>query len=88
MLLKAAALTTLFSPFVTAVGLSPRVQTTTGGTIIGHEASNKTSVTEFLGIRFAEAPIGDLRFAAPRKFAASNGSVFEASEWVCQPLRV
>lgn len=63
--------------------VQPKVQTSTGGTIIGHGASNKTSVTEFLGIRYAEAPIGELRFAAPKKYVAPSGSVFEASEWVC-----
>ncbi|KAH7069523.1 cholinesterase precursor [Paraphoma chrysanthemicola] len=57
-----------------------RVQTTSGG-IIGHQASNRTSVTEFLGIRYAEPPVGELRFAAPKKYVAPAGTVFEASEW-------
>ena len=52
------------------------------GTLIGHPSSNKTHVTEFLGIRYAEAPVGELRFAAPKKYDAPAGTVFEASEWV------
>lgn len=39
-------------------------------------------MTEFLGIRYAEAPVGELRFAAPKRFVAAKGTVFEASEWV------
>jgi|TARA_R110002003_G_scaffold384_3_gene19265 hypothetical protein len=62
---------------------SSHVQTSSG-VIIGHQASNKTSVTEFLGIRYAEAPVGELRFAAPKKYVAPEGTVFEASEWVCR----
>jgi hypothetical protein len=68
---------------VIASPVQAKVQTSTGGAIIGHGASNKTGVTEFLGIRYAEAPVGELRFAAPKKYVAPSGSVFEASEWVC-----
>ncbi|KAF2832580.1 cholinesterase precursor [Ophiobolus disseminans] len=59
---------------------SPHVLTTSG-TIIGHKALNRTDVTEFLGIRYAEAPVGALRFAAPKKYVAQEGTVFEASKW-------
>ncbi|KAH8726245.1 Alpha/Beta hydrolase protein [Phaeosphaeriaceae sp. PMI808] len=38
-------------------------------------------MSEFLGIRYAEVPIGELRFAAPKAYVASNGVVFEASQW-------
>ena len=55
---------------------------TTSGTIVGHQASNITSVKEFLGIRYGQAPIGDLRFAPPQRYVAPAGTVFEASEWV------
>jgi hypothetical protein len=60
---------------------SSRVQTTSG-IIVGHKASNKTDVTEFLGIRYAQAPVGELRFAAPVSYVAPEGTIFEASEWV------
>lgn len=79
-----AAVAALFSSSVSGVAQSPRVQTTNGGIIIGHSASNNTSVTEFLGIRYAEAPVGELRFAAPKRYLAPEGLTFEASEWVRQ----
>jgi hypothetical protein len=57
---------------------------TTSGIVVGHEASNRTDVTEFLGIRYAQAPIGNLRFAAPVPYVAPEGAVFEASDWVSE----
>jgi hypothetical protein len=62
---------------------SSRAQTGSG-TWIGHQATNKTRVTEFLGIRYAEAPVGELRFAAPKKHVAPIDTIFEASEWVSE----
>jgi hypothetical protein len=82
-ILTAAVVATLLGSVAAGPVQSSQVQTSTGGTIIGHAASNKTSVTEFLGIRYAEAPVGELRFAAPKKYVAPQGTVFEASEWVC-----
>ena len=61
---------------------SARVQTSSG-LIIGHQASNKTDVTEFLGIKYAQAPVGELRFAAPKRYVAPAGTVYDASNWVC-----
>jgi hypothetical protein len=58
---------------------APTSVDTSSGTLIGHESSNKTHVTEFLGIRYAQAPVGELRFAAPRKYVALAGMVFELS---------
>ena len=55
---------------------------TTSGSLIGHQAPNRSCVTEFLGVRYAQAPVGDLRFAAPQKYIAPQGTVFEASQWV------
>jgi cholinesterase len=52
---------------------------TSSGPVSGHAATNDSQVSEYLGIPFGQAPIGDLRFAAPVAFngtAALNGSTF------------
>lgn len=52
---------------------------TSSGPVAGHAASKYSEVSEYLGIPYAQAPVGDLRFAAPVKYAGSsmlNGSVF------------
>lgn len=54
---------------------------TTSGTIIGHPAPNAPDVSEYLGIRFGQAPVGDLRFAPPRAYrstATYQGASFGA----------
>jgi len=52
---------------------------TSSGAVAGHAATRYSEVSEYLGIPYAQAPIGDLRFAAPVKYTGSsalNGSVF------------
>lgn len=44
---------------------------TTSGVIQGHAAANRSEVSEYLGIPFAQPPIGDLRFAAPEPYRSS-----------------
>ncbi|CAA9964651.1 PnbA Carboxylesterase type B [Pyrenophora teres f. maculata] len=80
LLLTAAAVTSLFGPAVAATINRSSVHTSSG-TLIGYPSSNRTHVTEFLGIRYAEAPVGELRFAAPKKYHAPAGIIFEASNW-------
>ena len=41
---------------------------TTSGPVTGHAAANQGQVSEYLGIPFAQAPIGDLRWEAPVVF--------------------
>jgi hypothetical protein len=51
---------------------------TSSGAVAGHAATNYSEVSEYLGIPYAQAPVGDLRFAAPVKYTGSsmlNGSV-------------
>jgi hypothetical protein len=52
---------------------------TSSGPVEGHPANNDSSVSEYLGIRYAEAPIGNLRFAPPVAFNGTtwiNGTTF------------
>lgn len=53
---------------------------TSSGLVAGHAAPTAPEVSEYLGIPYAQAPVGDLRFAAPVKFAGS--SLFNASSFV------
>ncbi|KAK2812221.1 hypothetical protein FQN50_001579 [Emmonsiellopsis sp. PD_5] len=45
---------------------------TTSGTVVGHASEWKPEVSEYLGIPFAQPPIGELRFAAPKPFTGSE----------------
>ncbi|KAF2112845.1 cholinesterase precursor [Lophiotrema nucula] len=79
--LKAAGTAWLVSLAIASpVKSEPKVNTTSG-IIIGHQAPNRTGTTEFLGIRYGQAPVGGLRFAAPKRYAAPAGTVYNASEW-------
>lgn len=54
---------------------------TSSGRVSGQPAKNASAseVSEYLGIPYGQAPIGDLRFAAPVRFeggGALNGSIF------------
>lgn len=53
---------------------------TINGLIIGHQASHRSEVSEFLGIPYAKPPVGLLRFAAPQKYTTKGR--FVASEFV------
>lgn len=52
---------------------------TSSGPVVGHAATAHSEVSEYLGIPYAQPPVGHLRFAAPVRYAGSsmvNGSVF------------
>jgi hypothetical protein len=52
---------------------------TSSGPVAGHAATDYPEVSEYLGIPYGQAPVGDLRFAAPMKYTASSmlhGSVY------------
>ena len=52
---------------------------TTSGTLFGHAAANRTGVSEYLGVPFAQPPLDDLRFAAPQPFVSTAN--FNASNF-------
>jgi hypothetical protein len=54
----------------------------TSGLVVGHKAEHRPNSYEFLGIKYGQAPIGELRFASPKRYIAPGGTVFEASDWV------
>lgn len=64
-----------------------QIVNTSSGPVAGHAAVEFPEVSEYLGIQFGQAPIGDLRFAAPVKFNGStlnNGSSYVFN---CPPFR-
>ena len=76
-----ACLVAFFIKFVAAedqsVGATVQTQS---GLVTGHAARNRTAVSEYLGIPYAQPPLGNLRFAAPQSFHSSNP--FSASAYV------
>ena len=48
---------------------------TTSGTMIGQASSWKPEVSEYLGIPFAKAPEGELRWAAPQAITDSSKTI-------------
>ncbi|KAG8628057.1 hypothetical protein KVT40_003930 [Elsinoe batatas] len=57
------------------------VVSSSSGRIIGHRAPNSTDTFEFLGIKYGQAPVGELRFAAPLRYSAPRSQVFNASKF-------
>lgn len=51
------------------------------GTIQGLPRNNKTSILSFLGIPFAEPPVGSLRWAAPQPVNALSSNPYNATEF-------
>jgi cholinesterase len=45
---------------------------TGNGDITGHRAPKAKEVWEFLGVPYAQPPLGDLRFAAPQKYTGKG----------------
>jgi len=54
---------------------------TSSGPVIGHAALTATEVSEYLGIRYAQPPLGSLRYAAPLPYTGTTA--FNASAFVC-----
>ncbi len=45
---------------------------TSSGPVTGHAALNQTLVSEYLGIPYAQPPVGDLRFAPPQTYSSAT----------------
>ena len=56
---------------------------TSSGPIVGHAAGNVSGVSEYLGIPYAQAPLGSLRFAAPQRYVSTD--LFDAAAFVSAP---
>lgn len=63
-----------------AVAAAQQAHVGSGAVIQGHNASQNPSVTEWLGIPYAQPPIGQLRFAPPQTYTPRGLQV--AAEYV------
>jgi cholinesterase len=75
-----AALLAVVPALTAASALSVR---TMNGLITGHPASNISSITEFLGIPFAQPPVGRLRFAPPQPYNGTGPYVAASYGYDC-----
>ena len=56
---------------------------TNSGPIEGHASSWKPQVSEYLGVPFAQPPVGDLRFAAPKPYKGDKKIVAADFGYAC-----
>jgi hypothetical protein len=67
------------APVIEARNPSPPYSvTTTSGQYVGHPSKEYADVITYFGIQYAQAPVNELRFAAPKPFISNE--VFDASE--------
>jgi cholinesterase len=61
---------------------------TTSGIVTGHHAPwpANSGVSEYLGIPYGQNPVGNLRFAAPKRFEG-KGDQISGAQWVSRDFR-
>lgn len=65
----------LLLPATLVLGKQPDVGATvqtSSGPVTGHAALNQTEVLEYLGIPYAQPPLGNLRFAPPQTYTSQT----------------
>jgi hypothetical protein len=65
---------------IVVVAVAQQAHVGSGGVIQGHKASQNPRVTEWLGVPYAQPPVGKLRFAPPQEYTPRGLHV--ASEYV------
>lgn len=58
-----------------------QVVDTSSGSVTGHAASVNAEVSEYLGIPFAQPPVGDLRWTAPQAYKSTDA--INGTDYVC-----
>jgi Carboxylesterase family len=81
------AMLTIFATAFLSVGVKGftvgQTVKTTAGDLTGQASSWKPDVSEYLGIRYAEPPVGNLRFASPVAIKAA-GKAVNATKYVSE----
>jgi hypothetical protein len=62
------------------------IKTTSGG-VVGQASAWRPSVSEYLGVPFAEPPVGALRWAPPQPFRGADKTI-KATKYVSKHLFV
>ena len=70
----------LLPPFILASRSPALTIETANGPITGHSSPNRPTVIEYLGVRYAQPPLGALRFAPLQKYTSKR--TYVAANWV------
>lgn len=77
----------IFQAISTASIVSQQYVHTQNGVVKGHNAVNRSTVFEYLGLPYAKAPVGNLRFAPPQESECQDPAViYDAATWVIKPM--
>lgn len=77
----------IFQVISAASIISQQYVHTQNGVVKGHNAANRSTVSEYLGLPYAQAPVGNLRFAPPQEPECQDQTVvYDAATWVIIPM--